>query len=86
MASASPETLEQQLHRRERELAAIRRITAANTIFLGIHLQRIFRPIRIVLQRRQTRPVFARQRAISKPRQGFQKIAPGKRVRERHPG
>jgi signal transduction histidine kinase len=29
MASATPETLEQQLHRRERELAAIRRITVA---------------------------------------------------------
>lgn len=29
MATATTETLEQQLHRRERELAAIRRITAA---------------------------------------------------------
>jgi len=40
--------------RRHQIPQTIRRIIAASTILIGIHLQHILRPIRIVLQRRQT--------------------------------
>ena len=44
------------LPRRHQIPQTIRRIIAANTILIGIHLQHILRPIRIVLQRRKLKP------------------------------
>jgi hypothetical protein len=42
------------LSRGDQITQTIRRIITANTILIGIHLEHILRPIRIVLQRRQT--------------------------------